>query len=56
MPLQGVHSLFEGSPARPWNDGEKRTSRIVFIGRELDGELLKEGFEDCLAERVQVRI
>ena len=53
-PLQGVHSLFEGSPARAWREGEPRTSRMVFIGRELDAELLREGFKDCLAERVQV--
>lgn len=44
--LQGVHSLFEGSPARPWGPSEKRTSRMVFIGRELDGELLKVGFKN----------
>ena len=49
-----MHSLFEGSPARAWREGEPRTSRMVFIGRELDAELLREGFKDCLAERVQV--
>ena len=27
---------------RPWEAGEKRTSRMVFIGRDLDAELLKE--------------
>ena len=42
---QGVHSLFEGSPARPWREGEPRTSRMVFIGRDLDEELLRGGFE-----------
>ena len=48
--MQGVHSLFEGMPGRPWNEGEKRASRMVFIGRDLDAELLKEGFEACLAQ------
>ncbi len=27
----------------------KRDSRLVFIGRHLDGEALKKGFEACLA-------
>lgn len=49
--LQGVHSLFEGMPGRPWKEGEARASRMVFIGRDLDAELLKEGFEACLAAK-----
>ncbi|KFM26432.1 COBW domain-containing protein 1 [Auxenochlorella protothecoides] len=44
---QGVHMLFEGMPDRPWKEGEKRTSKMVFIGKDLDGALLKEGFEAC---------
>jgi hypothetical protein len=32
----------------PWKEGETRTSKLVFIGRNLDGENLKRGFEDCL--------
>lgn len=39
--------LFEGMPDRPWKEGEKRTSKMVFIGKDLDGALLKEGFEAC---------
>lgn len=27
---------------------------MVFMERELDGELPKEGFEDCLAQRLQI--
>ena len=34
--------LFEGTPERPWRDGEKRVSRMVFIGRELDKETFQE--------------
>lgn len=48
--LQGVHDLFEGIPDRPWNKDEKRVSKIVFIGRELNEESLKNGFKNCLAE------
>ncbi|WP_313617353.1 GTP-binding protein, partial [Rhizobium sp.] len=33
----------------PWKDGEKRESRLVFIGRELDREKLEKSFNACLA-------
>jgi hypothetical protein len=39
---QAVHMLFEGTPERPWREGEPRTSRMVFIGRELDRETFLE--------------
>jgi G3E family GTPase len=48
--LQGVHMIIEGDHQRPWKDGEKRESRLVFIGRELDAERLKKSFDACLAE------
>jgi G3E family GTPase len=41
--FQGVHSLFEGSAERKWGPNEKRESRMVFIGRDLDGDLLRDG-------------
>jgi len=47
--LQGVHMIVEGDHQRAWKDGEKRESRLVFIGRELDGERLKREFEACQA-------
>jgi G3E family GTPase len=54
---QGVHMVFEGSPDRPWKDGEERTSKMVFIGRDLDEALIREGFEQCLvdAEAIDVQ-
>ena len=45
--FQGVHALFEGMPDKPWEDGESRSSKLVFIGKELDREELKAGFEAC---------
>ena len=45
---QGVHMVFEGSPDRKWRDGEERVSKMVFIGRDLDEALIREGFEQCL--------
>ena len=40
--FQGVHLLFEGRPGRAWAEGEERTNRLVFIGRELDGEKITD--------------
>lgn len=47
--VQGVHMILEGDSQRPWKDGEKHESRLVFIGRKLDAEKLKAGFENCAA-------
>jgi G3E family GTPase len=47
--IQGIHMIVEGDHQRRWKDGELRESRLVFIGRNLDGELLKAGFDACVA-------
>jgi G3E family GTPase len=47
--VQGVHMILEGDHQRPWKDGEKHESRLVFIGRDLDTERLKRTFEACQA-------
>jgi G3E family GTPase len=47
--FQGVHMILDGDHQRPWKDGEKRDSRIVFIGRNLPGKMIAEGFENCIA-------
>ena len=47
--FQGVHMILDGDHQRPWNEGEKRDSRIVFIGRNLPGKKIAEGFESCIA-------
>ncbi|MGN6585260.1 MAG: CobW family GTP-binding protein [Rhizobiaceae bacterium] len=47
--VQGVHMIIEGDHQRAWKDGEKHESRLVFIGRELDGERLRKSFEACQA-------
>lgn len=47
--VQGVHMLLEGDHQRPWKDGEARQSRLVFIGRNLPKDSLREGFEACRA-------
>jgi G3E family GTPase len=47
--FQGVHMILDGDHQRPWQDGEKRQSRIVFIGRNLPEEKIRKGFESCIA-------
>jgi G3E family GTPase len=47
--FQGVHMLFDGDNGRLWRDGEPRTNRMVFIGRDLDRTELEHGFTACLA-------
>jgi G3E family GTPase len=47
--FQGVHMILDGDHQRAWKDDEKRTSRLVFIGRELPQERIKQGFESCIA-------
>jgi G3E family GTPase len=47
--FQAVHMILEGDLQRPWRDDETRTSRMVFIGRNLDEAALRAGFEACTA-------
>ena len=46
--FQGVHMLMDGAPLGTWPEGE-RTSRIVFIGRNLETMDLENGFAACRA-------
>jgi G3E family GTPase len=47
--VQGVHMLVEGGSQRRWIKDEARQTRLVFIGRDLPIDLLKQGFEACRA-------
>jgi G3E family GTPase len=47
--FQGVHMILDGDHQRPWQQDEKRESRIVFIGRELPRDKIREGFAGCVA-------
>ncbi|UDF28223.1 UNVERIFIED_ORG: GTP-binding protein [Roseateles sp. XES5] len=48
--VQGVHMIVEGDHQRAWKDGEKRESRLVFIGRDLDREKIERTFKACEAQ------
>jgi len=47
--FQGVHMILDGDHQRPWQPGEKRESRIIFIGRKLPEDKIREGFAGCVA-------
>ncbi len=47
--FQMVQRLFEIEPQQAWKAAEPRTSRAVFIGRNLDIEALRAAFESCVA-------
>ncbi|KAM0935334.1 putative cobW/HypB/UreG, nucleotide-binding domain, cobalamin (vitamin B12) biosynthesis CobW [Dioscorea sansibarensis] len=46
--FQGVHSMLDGCPGKPWEPDEKRISKLVFIGRDLDEAALRKAFNGCL--------
>lgn len=47
--FQAVHMMADGDYITPFKDGEEHVSRLVFIGRHLDGASLRRGFERCVA-------
>lgn len=46
---QGVHMLMDWDLQRAWRQDERRESRLVFIGRNLDEADLRKSFEACVA-------
>jgi G3E family GTPase len=47
--LQAVHMILEGDFQGEWKGSDQRYSRLVFIGRNLNEDALRAGFESCLA-------
>jgi G3E family GTPase len=47
--FQAVHMILEGDLQREWGAAERRWSRAVFIGRDLDEAAIRAGFEGCAA-------
>jgi G3E family GTPase len=48
--FQGVHTNMGSTLDRPWEANEPRKTKIVFIGRHLPGDVLKEGLALCRAK------
>jgi G3E family GTPase len=47
--FQGIHMILDGDHQRPWRADEARESRMVFIGRNLPEDKIRQGFESCVA-------
>ncbi|MGD9951318.1 MAG: GTP-binding protein [Burkholderiales bacterium] len=47
--FQGVHMMMGGDMGKPWAKGEKKSSILVFIGKNLPKDLFTAGLEQCLA-------
>ena len=48
MIFQGVHQLMGSDLGPMWADGEKRMSKMVFIGIDLPKDILLQGLGQCL--------
>ncbi|KAL5725820.1 hypothetical protein ACHQM5_008918 [Ranunculus cassubicifolius] len=46
--LQAVREIYEIVPVRKWKHDENRMDKIVFIGRNLDEEILRSSFTACI--------
>ncbi|HET7868433.1 MAG TPA: GTP-binding protein [Burkholderiaceae bacterium] len=46
--FQGVHQLMGSDLGPRWADGEKRTSKMVFIGLDLPRDIFTQGLDQCL--------
>jgi G3E family GTPase len=47
--FQGVHQMMGADMGRKWQPGEKPSSKMVFIGRNLPKDMFIKGLEQCLA-------
>jgi G3E family GTPase len=47
--FQGVHQLMGSDLGPKWAPGEKKGSKVVFIGIDLPRDILLQGLEQCLA-------
>ena len=46
--FQGVHQLMGSDLGPKWSTGEKKTSKMVFIGLDLPRDIFLQGLEQCL--------
>ncbi len=48
--VHGVQTYVESAPGREWRDDERRSSRIVIIGKDLEGDSWRAELARCAAE------
>ncbi len=46
--FQGVHQLMGSDLGPAWAEGEKRVSKMVFIGIDLPQDIFRQGLEQAL--------
>jgi len=46
--FHGVHELFDTNNQTPWGKDDKKTNKLVFIGKDLRKDILQMGFGYCL--------
>jgi G3E family GTPase len=46
--FQGVHMLMGTDLGQPWGAGEKRESKMVFIGKDMPRDVLEQGFANSV--------
>jgi G3E family GTPase len=49
--VQGVHMLMGSEAGADWKLGEKRESKMVFIGRDMPKDTLLDGLAQCVARK-----
>merc|ERR1711920_784423 len=42
--FHGVHELFDTNNQTPWGKDDKKTNKLVFIGKDLKKDILQTGF------------
>ena len=50
MLFQGVHQMMGAEPGKPWLANEKKSTKMVFIGRKLPQDIFTKGLEQCLVK------
>jgi G3E family GTPase len=48
--FQGVYDQHMVQMGTVWSEGEERKSTLVFIGKNLQKEIIQSGLEQCLNE------
>merc|ERR1719464_1268725 len=49
--FQAIHMLQAASFEEPWKPMERRMCRMIFIGKNLDRDLLTKGFDACVVKK-----
>lgn len=53
--FQSVYNQYVSQSAGSWEEGEVRKTRLVFIGKNLDRELLEKGLRQCIYSEANYR-